>query len=62
MPQKQIYLDHAATTPVDPAVLRKMQPYFNQKYGNPSSIHGLGQIAAQAVEKRCLAAADFIEF
>ncbi|MAF20532.1 MAG: cysteine desulfurase NifS [Parcubacteria group bacterium] len=51
MAQKQIYLDHAATTPVAPAVFRKMQPYFNQKYGNPSSIHGLGQTAAQAIEK-----------
>lgn len=38
-----IYLDHAATTPVDPEVLRIMAPWFTQYFGNPSSIYQLGQ-------------------
>ena len=47
---KKIYLDHAATTPTDPEVVAAMLPYFNQAYGNPSSIHSLGQEARLAVE------------
>jgi cysteine desulfurase len=46
----QIYLDYAATTPVDPRVLDVMLPYFNQSFGNPSSIHRFGQRAEAAVE------------
>lgn len=38
-----IYLDYAATTPVDPEVLAAMQPFFRDHFGNPSSIYGLGQ-------------------
>jgi len=41
----QVYLDNAATTALDPRVLKKMQPYFSQKFGNASSIHSLGQAA-----------------
>src|SRR3989338_4813245 len=46
-----IYLDHASTTPVDPAVLKAMQPYYNKIYANPSSIHAAGQEAKEAVEE-----------
>jgi len=45
-----IYLDYAATTPVDPRVLNTMLPYFNETFGNPSSIHRYGQQAEAAVE------------
>jgi cysteine desulfurase len=45
-----IYLDYAATTPVDQRVLDVMLPYFNQSFGNPSSVHRLGQRAEAAVE------------
>jgi cysteine desulfurase len=45
-----VYLDYAATTPVDERVLAAMQPYFALSYGNPSSIHRLGQRAEAAVE------------
>lgn len=44
-----IYMDHAATTPVDERVLEVMLPYFREQYGNPSSIHTLGREAAKAI-------------
>ena len=44
-----IYLDHAATTPVDPAVVEAMLPYFTEKWGNPSSIYSLGRDAGVAL-------------
>ena len=44
------YLDYAATTPVDPRVLEKMLPYFSDIFGNPSSIHTIGQQAEAALE------------
>jgi cysteine desulfurase len=46
-----IYLDYAATTPVDQRVLDKMIPYFRESYGNPSSVHRLGQKAEYAVDE-----------
>ena len=48
---KRIYLDYAATTPTHPDVLAEMQPFFSEKYGNPSSIHSFGQEAKAATEK-----------
>jgi cysteine desulfurase len=47
---KRIYLDHAATTPLDPRVAEAMQPYFALDFGNPSSQHAWGQRAEAAVE------------
>ncbi len=49
--QKRIYLDYAATTPVDERVLEAMRPYFTQVFGNPSSTHTFGQEAEAAVEE-----------
>jgi len=46
-----IYLDYAATTPVDERVLAKMMPYFHESFGNPSSIHRFGQKAEAAVDE-----------
>jgi len=47
---KKVYLDHAATTPTHPNVVLAMQPYYSEKFGNPSSIHAFGQEARSAVE------------
>jgi len=44
-----IYLDHQATTPVDPRVLDAMLPYLTSSYGNPSSLHSYGRQAAEAI-------------
>lgn len=51
MSDKRIYLDYASTTPVDSRVLKAMQPYFAEKFGNPGSIHSFGQEAIAAVDK-----------
>jgi len=45
-----IYLDYNATTPVDPEVVKEMEPYFIQHFGNPSSSHAYGQQAKDAVD------------
>lgn len=47
---RRIYLDHAATTPVDPRVLEAMLPYFSESFGNPSSIHSFGRENRKAIE------------
>jgi cysteine desulfurase len=47
---KKVYLDYAATTPTDPEVLKAMEPYFFDKFGNASSIHTFGQEAKKAIE------------
>ncbi|MDP2777557.1 MAG: cysteine desulfurase family protein [Anaerolineales bacterium] len=46
-----IYFDYAATTPVDQRVLNVMLPYFRESFGNPSSVHRLGQKAETAVDQ-----------
>jgi len=48
--QSRIYLDHAATTPVDPNVREAMFPFLGENYGNPSSIHRCGQAARRAID------------
>jgi cysteine desulfurase len=48
---KRVYLDYAATTPLDPQVLEAMLPYLKEKFGNPSSIHSFGQEARAAIDE-----------
>ena len=55
-----IYLDNAATTPVDPSVLEAMVPYFSERYGNPSSIYRLGQESRAAIDRARLSAAHVL--
>lgn len=45
-----IYLDYAATTPVDPRVADAMRPFFTEQFGNAGSVHGFGQAARAAVD------------
>lgn len=54
----RIYLDYAATTPMDRRVFEKMAPYFSEFFGNPSSVHYFGQIAERAVEEARLSVAN----
>ncbi len=56
----KIYLDNAATTPLDPKVFEAMTPYFLEQYGNPSSIHAHGRAARSAVEKSRKMIADLL--
>ena len=48
---KTIYLDNAATTPCRPEVVEAMLPYFTEKFGNPSAIYNLGQVAQDAIQQ-----------
>ncbi len=46
-----VYFDNAATTQVKIEVIREMMPYYNEEYGNPSSIYHLGRNAKRAIEE-----------
>lgn len=48
---KKIYLDYAATTPVDPRVIKVMLPYLKEKFGNTMSLHSFGQEAKEVLER-----------
>jgi len=58
--EEMIYLDHAATTPADPAVVNAMQPYFAEKFGNPSTIYKIGREVRGALDEARDKIADFI--
>ena len=45
-----VYLDYNATTPLDPAVLRDMEPFLGEVYGNPSSVHHIGRRSRAALD------------
>jgi cysteine desulfurase len=56
----RIYLDYAATTPLDARVLEVMLPYFREDFGNPSSVHYFGQRAEAALEEARLKVAGLL--
>lgn len=58
---KSIYLDYAATTPVEPSVLADMIPFFSDNFGNPSSVHQIGQAAESALEDSREAIANLMD-
>ncbi len=47
---RKVYLDHNASTPVHPEVVEAMLPYFSERFGNPSSVHGFGREAREGLE------------
>lgn len=57
---RQIYIDHGATTPLHPAVLEEMLPYWTQDYGNPASTHHFGRMAERGLEKARLEIAQLL--
>lgn len=59
--KNKIYLDNAATTQMDKSVLKAMEPYFCDKYGNPGSIHSWGQEAQTAINKTRDQVANFLK-
>lgn len=56
----QGYFDHNATTPLDESVLARMMPYMQEQFGNPSSRHGFGRAARQAVDEARERVADAV--
>ena len=56
----KIYLDYAATTPVSEDVMKEMQPYFSDIFGNPSALHRMGQEAQSALDNARHSVADII--
>jgi cysteine desulfurase len=56
----RIYLDHSATTPVDPRVVEAMAPYWSERFGNSESSHAFGQEAASGLEKARQTIADVL--
>jgi cysteine desulfurase len=58
--ERTIYLDHAATTAVDPRVVQAMLPYWSERYGNASSIYGLGRESHRALDEARQTVADVL--
>jgi cysteine desulfurase len=61
MTNRSVYLDHSATTPVDPRVVDAMLPYFAEKFGNASSLHRWGQAALTAVDESRRTVAEILK-
>jgi len=57
---KRYYLDYAGTTPTDPEVIKAMQPFLFENFGNPSSLHYFGQAARRATEEARSQVASFL--
>ena len=57
---KQVYMDYSSASPVDPRVLDAMMPYFNEDFGNPTSIHPAGRSAKTALESARASVAELV--
>lgn len=60
MNKRRLYFDYAATTPLDPRVLKVMQPYFALEFGNPSNLYELGRNANRAIKEATQTIADIL--
>ncbi|MFW6128822.1 MAG: cysteine desulfurase family protein [Candidatus Aminicenantaceae bacterium] len=56
-----VYLDYQSSKPVDPRVIKAMSPYFNKIFGNPSSLHSIGDEASESLEKSRSKIAELIQ-
>jgi cysteine desulfurase len=56
-----LYLDYAAATPVDPRVRETVEPFFHERFGNPSSLHAMGEEASHAVQQAREIVAQFLQ-
>ncbi|UCE35010.1 MAG: cysteine desulfurase NifS [Deltaproteobacteria bacterium] len=57
---RRIYLDYAATTPVDPEVVKTMSPFFTETFGNPSGTYSYGQEAKEVIEEARVKVSELI--
>jgi cysteine desulfurase len=57
---RRVYLDHNASTPVHPEVIQAMLPYFDERFGNPSSVHAFGREAREGLETAREQIAEFL--
>ena len=57
---RKVYLDHNASTSVHPEVLEEMLPYFSERFGNPSSVHGFGREAREGLDTARERVASFL--
>ena len=60
LPENEVYLDYQSARPVDPRVVEAMLPYFTERFGNPASLHALGDRATAALDESRAAVADFL--
>lgn len=60
MSERTIYMDHGATTPVDPRVVEAMMPYWTEAYGNPASMHHFGRQAERGLQQARRTIADLL--
>ncbi|GAB4531488.1 MAG: cysteine desulfurase NifS [Anaerolineae bacterium] len=58
--EREIYLDHSASTPVDPRVVEAMLPYFTESYGNASGLHRQARASARALDQARRDVADIL--
>ncbi len=58
--RSEIYLDYQSSKPVDPRVIDEMMPFFTEKFGNPSALHKVGDVATDALEESRKGIAKFI--